>query len=125
MTCDAQVLLAEFTELYRPIAIDRLLAFAGIRDSRQVAPALHQFAIELISEEAARQAEQRLRAVRLDGCPVLSVDRNGRRIAASCIISLALDRSTQVECDADLHWSREPFFSIFQPTLLTELGIAP
>jgi hypothetical protein len=123
--CNAHVLLLEFTERYRPIDVERLLAFAGVRNCRQVAPAMHQFAIEFTSDEAAQRADERLRAVRLDGRPVLSVARNGRRIAASCAITAVLDPATQVECDSEHHWSRENFFSIFRATLLSEMGIAP
>jgi len=116
MTCDPQVPPQEFTERYRPIDVERLLAFAGVKAYRQVAPAMHQFAIELGSEEAARRGDERLRALRVDGQPVLSVDRSGKRIAASCIITTVLELSTQVECDGDYHWSRENFFTIFRAT---------
>lgn len=123
--CDTQILLDEFSERYRPIAVARLLAFAGVRHYREVAPAMHQFAIEFASDDAARQGDERLRAMHVEGRPVLSVDRSGCRLAASCVITSVLDASTQVECNGDHHWSRENFFSIFRATLLAELGIAP
>jgi hypothetical protein len=103
---------------YEPIAVQRLLAFAGIRDYRLIPAAAarpHQFAIELASEQAARGAEARLRAIAVNGDAALTVDRDGRRIAASCTLTTPVDHSTQVECDADLHhWSRDNFFLIFR-----------
>ena len=101
---------------YYPIDIERLLAFAGIKQHRLVAAAMHQFAIEFASDEAARQGDERLRAMQVDGQPVLSVARSGLQIAASCVIASALASSTQVECDAGSHWSREDFFRIFRAT---------
>ena len=101
---------------YHPIDIERLLAFAGIKQHRQVTPAMPQFTIEFASDEAARRGDERLRAMRVDGQPVLSVARSGLQIAASCIIASSLESSTQMECDADHHWSREDFFSIFRAT---------
>jgi hypothetical protein len=114
--CNVQGLVAEFTERYRPIDIERLLAFAGVRQHRLVAPELHQFAIEFASDQAACRGDERLRAMCVDGQPVLSVARSGLQIAGSCIIASVLESSTQVECDADHHWSREDFFRIFRAT---------
>jgi hypothetical protein len=100
---------------YRPIDVRRLLAFAGVRDYRQIAPVRpHQFAIEFSSEQAALRGDERLRAIRVDGRPVLRVMRGGQRIAVSCLITASVDPATQVECDGDHHWSRENFFSIFR-----------
>jgi hypothetical protein len=99
---------------YRPLDVRRLLAFAGVKQYRQIAPVMtHGFAVEFASDQAAQRGDERLRAMRLDGEPALRVARSGLQIAASCVITSFVDPSTQVECDADHHWSRENFFSIF------------
>jgi hypothetical protein len=102
---------------YEPIAVQRLLAFAGIRDYRLIPAAAarpHQFAIQFASDQAARHGETQLRAIAVNGCAALTVDRSGLRIAASCTIAARVDASTQVECDGDHHWSRDNFFLIFR-----------
>ncbi len=108
---------------YGPIDVARLLAFAGVRDYREVAPVMtRQFALEFTSEHAARRGDERLRAVRVNGRPALRVARIGQLIAVSCIVTAIVDQSTQVECDADRHWSREDFFSIFRRVDLCRAG---
>lgn len=100
---------------YEPLGVRRLLAFAGVKDYRQVAPMMtHEFAIEFASEQAARCGEEQLRAMCVDGRPALRVTRTGLRIAVACAITSVLDPSAQVECEGDHHWSRENFFTIFR-----------
>jgi hypothetical protein len=102
---------------YRPIDFGRLLAFAGVTGHTRVAPVMaHQFQVEFESEGAARIAQERLLALRVDGCPVMSVERNGKQLFAWCSITTAVDPSARFDrTDGDRHGEsgRQSFFSIF------------
>jgi hypothetical protein len=93
-------------------------AFATIDGSRR------RCTVEFLSDEFAQRGEERLRAVCLDGRPVLTVVRNGRQIAASCIVTTVTEQYPYLECDSGYHWSREHFFEIFRATLPADLSLA-
>jgi hypothetical protein len=99
---------------YRPLDFEGLLAFAGVSGYTGVAPVMaHQFHIELESEDAARDGQERLTALRVDGHPAMSVERKGRQIFAWCPITTDLGPTAVLQSEAGgRHLSRD-FHSIF------------
>jgi hypothetical protein len=97
---------------YRPIDFGKLLAFAGISGYTHVAPVMaHQFHVEFSSEEAAQRGHERLDALRVNGRPVMRVERNGRRLFAWCAITTSVDRSAEVACEGT--GASASFYAIF------------
>ena len=71
--------------MYRPKDFERLLEAAGITDPVESAPVMaEEFQLDFATEEAARDAEQKLAAVRYNGEQAMRVDRRGNNIFGAC-----------------------------------------
>jgi hypothetical protein len=99
---------------YRPIDFRSLLSFAGVTAYRSVAPVMaHQFHVEFGSELAARAAQERLAALRVDDRGALSVECHGNRLFAWCPITTAVAPSAVLHVAAGEHHRRETFSTVF------------
>lgn len=83
---------------YRPSNFDALMKFAGVREPFKIAPVMaHQFHVYCETEEAAKDAERRLRGLRVNGREAVSVDRSGAQIFCGCEIYEKLPNTAQLE----------------------------
>jgi hypothetical protein len=95
---------------YRPIDFTSLLAFAGTRGFRGVAPVMaHQFHVDFESPELAAAGEETLRRLTIDGRPVMVVERHGTRLFTWCSVTTAIDRGARLASGTG---SERPFYDL-------------
>jgi len=105
---------------YRPKDISQLAELVGLAGPFQVAPVMsEQFHLEFGDEAAAVEAERALSKMRLDGAPVIGVERNGRRVFAGC------NRFTEIpeRASIDIEGRAVPFFDLFYRMPTAKSGI--
>jgi hypothetical protein len=84
---------------YRPSDFDAFLKFAGVPAPFKVAPVMaHQFHVYCSTEDAAIQAEQRLRALTVDGRTAMAVERSGLQVFCGCHLYQTLPKTVQLVC---------------------------
>jgi hypothetical protein len=84
---------------YRPSDFDAFLKFVGVPAPFKVAPVMaHQFHVYCENEGAAIQAEQRLRALTVDGRSAMAVERSGLQVFCGCHLYQTLPKATQLVC---------------------------
>jgi hypothetical protein len=108
--------------MYRPRDFGRLLEAAGIDEPAESAPVMaEEFQLDFATEEAARDAEGKLAAIRYRGEPAMRVERRGNNIFGACGII------EQVEPDAVLQLDggerTVPFLELFYQLDLVKSGI--
>jgi hypothetical protein len=108
--------------MYRPEDFGRLLDAVGIGEVAKAAPVMaEEFQLDFDTEDAAREAEAKLSALRYEGEPALRVERRGSNIFSGCAVS------EQVAPDAVLHLDGGDrtvrFFDLFYQLDLVKSGI--
>ena len=108
--------------MYRPKDVGRFLEAVGIREPAESAPVMaEEFQLDFATEDAARDADDKLAAINYRGERAMRVERRGSNIFAACGIV------EQVEPDAVLHLDggeqRIPFFDFFYQLDLVKSGI--
>ena len=108
--------------MYRPKDFGRFLEAVGIREPAESAPVMaEEFHLDFATEDAARDAEGKLAAIRYRGEPAMRVERRGNNIFGACGIV------EQVEPDAVLQLDgggrTVPFLDLFYQLDLVKSGI--
>jgi hypothetical protein len=108
--------------MYRPEDFGRLLDAVGIGEAAKAAPVMaEEFQLDFDTEDAAREAEAKLSALRYEGEQALRVERRGSNIFSGCAVS------EQVAPDAVLHLDGGDrtirFFDLFYQLDLVKSGI--
>jgi Type I phosphodiesterase / nucleotide pyrophosphatase len=108
--------------IYRPRDFERLLNALGIDQPAEAAPVMaEEFHLEFESEEAAREAEAKLKLLKYEDEPALGVDRNGTALMCGCRVWRKLDPDAVVRVDGD--GRAVPFFDLFYQIDLIKSGM--
>lgn len=107
---------------YRPRSFEDFLAFAGVSARHTVSPVMsEEFRLNFQNEPDAREAEQRLQALRVDGRSAMLVERKQAAIFSGCTIYKQLSRDAVLSiADSD---RSSPFFDIFYRSESTKSGM--
>jgi len=106
---------------YRPKNFEVLVAFAGVSAPHRVAPVMtHQFILELDDEASARDAEDKLRGVLLDGRRLLQVERTGNRVFSGSDIYTAISDDAKM---TNAEGRSQGFFDIFYRVEVMKSGM--
>jgi hypothetical protein len=98
--------------VYRPKDFARLLAFAGITSTCQVAPVMaEQFWIHLQSSSDVVDAETKLAALQVDQQRAMSTRRDGSSLFVDCCIKRTIDADALLGIQGSDH--SVPFFEMF------------
>ena len=82
---------------YRPSNFDAFVTFAGVAAPFKVAPVMaHQFHLYCANEEAAIDAERRLRGLTVEGRQAMAVERSGVQVFCGCHIYQRLPKNAQL-----------------------------
>lgn len=107
---------------YRPVDFHKLLAFAGVKVKHTVAPVMaEQFFLYFETEQDARTAERQLSALRLDGRPVLLLQRDGSAIFSGCQLFERIPRDAVMNLEST--GTTMPFFEAFYQVEGTKSGM--
>ena len=97
---------------YRPRELSKLMQFAGVSGPHSVAPVMaEEFNAYFQNEDDAKQAEQKLAALTVDGLPALMVQRTGVQLHAGCWLNQPLPKDTRLCIDGAP--IGVPFFDLF------------
>ncbi len=87
-------------QVFRPSNFEALVAFAGVAAPFKVAPVMaHQFHVYLETEDAAKRAEQQLKALTVNGRQAMAVVRTGLQIFSGCHIYDNLENTQMLEAE--------------------------
>jgi hypothetical protein len=105
---------------YRPIDFDKFLKDVGIGARAKVSPVMtHQFHLDFASEEAARDAMEKLSALSYEGKPLMGIERTGAKLFGGCIVYRHVPRGAVV-----MQGSRTiPFFDLLYHVDLVKSGM--
>jgi hypothetical protein len=97
---------------YRPTDVTRLGQFAGITAAFRSAPVMtHQYHFDFATERDAADADAKLRALTVDGTPVLQIERTGTRIFAGCDIYRPI--ASDAKLSSRMTGAATGFFDVF------------
>lgn len=106
---------------YRPIDFQRLLDVAGIEGPVEVTPVMsEEFHLGFGSEDAAREAEGKLRAMRVGDKPAVGAHRQGAELKCGCQIWEQIGDDAVVSVDGN--GRTIPFFDLFYKIDLVKSG---
>jgi hypothetical protein len=105
---------------YRPKDIAEFARAVNVAGRYTVAPVMtEQFHLEFQQEAAAVEAERHLADLRIDGEPLMFVERQGHRVFAGC----ALRREVHADADISLGDKSVPFFELFYKVPTAKTGM--
>lgn len=105
---------------YRPKNFDDVARCAGLSSNYAVAPVMtEQFHLEFSQEADAQEAERKLLALRMDGAPVMSVERKQARLFTGCALHGDVPEGAEIESPA----RRVPFFELFYRVPTSKTGM--
>ena len=108
--------------IYRPRDFGRLLEAVGIEQAAKAEPVMaNEFHLDFESEEMAREAETKLRAMRYGDEPAFGVKRNGTDLMCGCRIWEQLDADAVLQVDGN--GGEVPFFELFYQIDLIKSGM--
>ena len=106
--------------LYRPKDIAEFARAMRVAGRYTVAPVMtEQFHLEFQDDGAAVEAEQHLGGLRVEGEPLMFIERQGRRVFAGC----ALRRDVPADARISLGDSQVPFFDLFYKVPTEKTGM--
>ncbi len=108
--------------MYRPRDFGHLFEALDIREPAESAPVMaEEFQLDFATEDAARDAEGRMGAVRYRGRPAMRVERRGDNIFGACGIVEQVESDAMLEIDGG--GRTIPFFDLFYQLDLVKSGI--
>lgn len=97
---------------YRLRTFEPLIEFAGITGCQKVEPVMsEEFHLRFANERDAADAAERLSALRIDGRPVMQVERRESNVFSGCIIYSQLEHDAVLEGGSN--GKSIPFFRLF------------
>jgi hypothetical protein len=108
--------------MYRPEDFEQFLEAVGISQPVKAAPVMaEEFQLDFETEDAAREAEAKLRELRYAGEPALRLDRRAKNIFGGCAVSEQVEPDAVVHLDGGDRTVR--FFDLFYQLDLVKSGI--
>jgi hypothetical protein len=96
--------------LFRPRDFTRFLDFAGVKKPYRVSPVMaEQFYLYFESEAEAEAGERRLRGLRVEGKPLMILNRDGASLFGGCVINQTLPKEAAI---TNLDAQAAPFFDL-------------